>query len=184
MILNKDQLNISLDKPPPFLHISRAYTPFRSRPFTQQPPPEQKQSSEKLKALVAKTQKTLFSATSMLLFDLFPDKLTIDENKVNFIYNDIFGTKYIHSVLIENIVYVEVQLSLLTGTLIVMDSSNFRAPSALIIKNLKKTDALKARKLIQGLVHAKIVGVDFDEFDNCDELESELEKLGKVIGED
>ena len=142
--------------------------------------PEQ---SQVLNSLVSKTQNTLLTVRSIRIFDFFPDKLIIDENKVSFIYKDGFGIKSIHSVLIENITYVEAHTSLITGTLVVVDSSNYRHPIELKINNLRKDAAIRARKLIQGLVHAKNTKVDLSQLSPYD-LENNLEELGRVAGED
>lgn len=144
---------------------------------------EKQEESKNLNTLVDKTHNTLLTIRSMRIFDFFPDKLIIDENKVSFIYKYAFGVRSIHSVLIENITYVEAHTSLVTGCLVVMDSSNYRHPIELKIENLRKDAAIRARKLIQGLVHAKTLKMDFSQF-NPHDLEDNLEELGRVKGED
>lgn len=165
--------------PPSFVNLTDAHTSQTkindSKEILQEP--------QNLNSLVNKTHNTLLAVRSMRIFDFFPDKLIIDENKVSFIYKDAFGVKSIHSVLIENITYVEAHTSLITGCLVVMDSSNYRHPIELRINNLRKESAIRARKLIQGLVHAKISNADFSKFSAYD-LENNLEKLGQVKGED
>lgn len=140
-------------------------------------------NTQNLESFVSKTHNTLLKIRSMWILDLFPDELIIDENKVSFIYNEIFGMRSIHSVLIENITYIEAHTSLISGTLVVTDSSNYRHPVELKIENLKKEEAIQARKLIQGLVHAKTLKMDFSQLGIRD-LENNLEELGRVIGED
>lgn len=144
---------------------------------------EHTQGPQNLNSLVNKTHNTLLTIRSIRIFDFFPDKLIIDENKVSFIYKDAFGVKSIHSVLIENITYVEAHTSLITGCLVVVDSSNYRHPIELKIENLRKEAAIRARKLIQGLVHAKTLQLDLTEL-TAFELEQRLEELGMVTGED
>lgn len=136
-----------------------------------------------LDLLVNKTHNPLLTLRSMRILDLFPDKLIIDENKVSFIYKSAFGVKSIHSVLIENITYVEAHTSIFTGCLVVTDSSNYRHPIELKIENLRKDSAIRARKLIQGLVHAKTLKIEFSQLSSFD-LENNLEELGRVTGED
>lgn len=144
---------------------------------------EKSEESQNLNSLVNKSHNTLLTVRSMRIFDFFPDKLIIDENKVSFIYKDALGVKSIHSVLIENITYVEAHISFISGTLVVKDSSNYRHPIELRIENLRKDAAIRARKLIQGLVHAKTLKMDFSELSPY-ELECNLEELGRVTGED
>lgn len=183
-MLSRHEINFNFDKSPP-THIpnfSPLYNPYYPTQSTS-PPLDETENDKRLNHLISKTKKTLLEISSIFIFDLFPDKLTIDENKVNFIYKEAFWIRSIHSILIENIAYVEVRLSILTGTLIIMDMSNFRVPQTYEIKNLTRKNALRARKLIQGLVHAKKTGIDFNQFD-CSELECNLEDLGRVTGED
>lgn len=125
----------------------------------------------------------LLTVRSMRLFDLFPDKLIIDEHKVSFIYKGAFGIKSVHSVLIENITYVEAHTSFITGCLIIIDSSNYLHPIELKIENLRKDAAYRARKLIQGLVHSRNLKMDNSKLSLYD-LENNMEKLGEVRGED
>lgn len=140
-------------------------------------------SPESLQSLSGKSKIPLLTVKSIFWFDFFPDKVIIDQHKVSFIYKDAFGIRSIHSVLIENITYVEASTGLLTGKLMVTDSTNYRVPIDLVLTNLRRLDAIRARKLIQGLMQAKRGGIDLSKFELF-ELELELENLGQVIGED
>ena len=181
-MMNTGSLDFRLNKFPGSPNYLNFYSPPTDTKLPD-PPKDEKENNQVLNNLITKTQKTLLEVKSIFIFDLFPDKLIIDQNKVNFIFKDAFGVSSIHSILIEFIAFVEVHLSFLTGTLLVVDMSNFRIPMSLIIKNLKRRDALRARKLIQGLIHAKKVGIDFNQFEST-ELENRLENLGNVLGED
>lgn len=187
-MLSRGSIQFYINGPPPIAKSTGL--PFLDDfPDPQTPPAEAHHPQEKspepqgLNSLVVKTQNTLLIVRSIRIFDFFPDKLIIDENKVSFIYKDAFGVKSIHSVLIENITYVEAHTSLITGCLVVVDSSNYRHPIELKINNLRKDAAIRARKLIQGLVHAKVSKTDLSQFSPY-ELENSLEELGKVTGED
>ena len=187
-MLSRGSIQFYINGPPP---IAKSTGPPFSEDFTNSQTPAEKTDYSKqnlttpqnINSLVNKTHNTLLVVRSIRFFDFFPDKLIIDENKVSFIYKDAFGVKSIHSVLIENITYVEAHTSLMTGTLVVVDSSNYRHPIELKINNLRKESAIRARKLIQGLVHAKNSKTDLSEFSAYD-LENNLEELGRVAGED
>jgi len=187
-MLSSGSIQFYINGPPP---IAKSTGPPFSEDFTNSQTPAEKTDYSKqnltapqnINSLVNKTHNTLLVVRSIRFFDFFPDKLIIDENKVSFIYKDAFGVKSIHSVLIENITYVEAHTSLMTGTLVVVDSSNYRHPIELKINNLRKESAIRARKLIQGLVHAKNSKTDLSEFSAYD-LENNLEELGRVAGED
>lgn len=165
--------------PPSWIDLTDPRTP----PIGIDIPQDRLEEPQDLNSLVNKTHNTLLTVRSMRIFDFFPDRLIIDENKVSFIYKDGFGVRSIHSVLIENITYVEAHTSLLTGSLVVTDSSNYRHPIELRIDNLRRGAAIRARKLIQGLVHAKTLKLDLSQLCPFD-LENSLEELGQVKGED
>lgn len=188
---SRDSIQFYINGPPPIAK-STGIPSLVNLINPQIPPIETDDSQEKqekleelqnLNSLVNKTHKTLLTIRSMRILDFFPDKLIIDENKVSFIYKDAFGVKTIHSVLIENITYVEAHTSFISGSLVVTDSSNYRHPIELKIDNLRKEAAIRARKLIQGLVHAKTLKLDFSQLSPYD-LENNLEELGRVTGED
>ncbi len=154
-------------------------SPFK--PFSDQKNQRAK-PKDLLKELIQKTRSLLLSVSSILIFDLVPDKIIIDENKVTIIHNDWFGVQNIHSVLIENISYVEVNTNLLSASIEIIDSTNPRDPIHLQIFNLPKKQAARVRKLIQGLVQAKRSGLDFSKF-TPRELDYFMEQLGEASGE-
>lgn len=168
---------------PPPVKLTAPQTESSDTLSTESPHETIQKSPESLNSLTAKAQDVLLAVRSMRIFDPFPDKLIIDGSKVSFIHKDAFGVKSIHSVLIENITYVEAHTSLISGTLVIIDSSNFRHPIELKIGSLRKEAAIRARKLIQGLIHAKALNIDFSNL-NAFDLENNLEILGRVKGED
>lgn len=186
-MLGRGSIQFYINGPPPIAKSTGS--PSLINLINSQDPPENtnlidiQENPQNLDSLVNKTHNPLLTVRSMRIFDFFPDKLIIDENKVSFIYKDAFGVKSIHSVLIENITYVEAHTSLFTGCLVVADSSNYRHPIELKIENLRRGAAIRARKLIQGLVHAKTLKIDCSQFNPFD-LENNLEELGRVTGED
>lgn len=58
---------------------------------------------QKLDNLVLKSRKALFEISAVFPFDFFPDKIKIDENKVDLIYCKFFFNKHMSSFLIEDI---------------------------------------------------------------------------------
>ncbi len=142
----------------------------------QQPLNEQHQ---KLFNLVSKSEHILLKVASVFPFDLFPDSLIIDENKVTFCHKEFFKTAEIHPVLIEDITDVLVDTGPFFASLKVIDSSNERFPVTLTVGFLKNTTALQAQKIIQGLIAAKKQGIDFCQFDT-EELKQQLERLGET----
>lgn len=115
---------------------------------------------ESLSNLVAKSKNVLLIVSSIYPLDLFPDILTIDENKVNIIHNTFIGELHVHSILVEDVTEVTVHTNLLFATLHITDSSNPRFPLKFSITKLRKKEALLARKLIQGLIETTRQNID------------------------
>lgn len=135
-----------------------------------------------LDEVVEKSQRVLMCIKSTFPFDLFPDVLTIDENKVTLFCHEL-GYENIHSVFIENITYVTVDTAIIHATLNITDSTSERFPKVLSIHHLRKSDAVKAMCLIEGLMAAKKTGVNFAIFEP-QELVDKLIQLGKAKGSD
>lgn len=187
-MLSKGNIQFYINGPPPVAVANGQF--FSGSSFTPNYLPTPHPSSlnnlsesKDINVLVNQSHTTLLAVKSMKIFDFFPDHLSVDENKVTIIYNAAFNVKSIHSILIENITYVEAHLSLLCGSLVIVDSSNYRHPLELRIDHLPKEAAVRARKLIQGLVQAKNLQLDFRKLPTSD-LEYSLEELGRVTGED
>ena len=58
---------------------------------------------DKLDKLVLKSRRVLLEIKAVFPFDFFPDKIKIDENKVDIISSNFFFDKHIASILIEHI---------------------------------------------------------------------------------
>ena len=137
---------------------------------------------EKLQKLAGKSENVLLKIRSIFPFDLIPDTVTVDENKVNIIKKYWLGAENVHSILIEDITSVTVNTGPFMASLDIIDSTNIRYPITYRIRNLNIRNALIARSLIQGLIAAKREGVDLSFCENKDVLEC-LEILGQVKGE-
>jgi hypothetical protein len=186
--VNRGTILFSAKNPLAFANPKTSFSSFNSKSSPETPNPitlpEKQAIFQNLEsAAVGQSSGILLIVRSMRIFDLFPDKLIIDEHKVSFIYKGAFGVKSIHSVLIENITYVEAHTSFMTGCLVIIDSSNFLHPIELKIENLRKDAANRARKLIQGLLHAKNLKMDNSKL-SLYVMENNMEKLGEVGGED
>ena len=124
----------------------------------------------------------LLKISAIFPFDFFPDSVTIDSDKVNVICRNLFGMQDISSVLVENISHVDVSTGVFTCTLHIIDSSNYRNPIDIVAHNLRHSDALRARKLIQGLITARKHNLNLPDPGSPDYLR-ECEKLGEESSE-
>lgn len=140
---------------------------------------EYKTSREKLDSLVKRTSRVLFKCTSVFPFDFFPNSVIIDENKVDIVYRNFFYSEHVVSILIPNINFVEAECSLIFGTL-TLEVSGFEQ-NPLPVSYLWKRDAIKARRMIMGLVACAKKDIDLADFD-IQELQKKIEMIGIARG--
>lgn len=131
----------------------------------------------KLDDLVDKSSKVLFKATTAGFFDLFPDRLTIDTEKVNIIYREFWASGRVHSIFIKNISDVFIDTDLIRAALTIVDMGF--VDNSVTVRNLKKNDAIRARRIIQGLVVATKNDIDLSKIDDG-QLVAKIEELGKI----
>jgi hypothetical protein len=135
-----------------------------------------KKEEQKLINLSEKSAKNICELSTVFPFNLFPNTVIIDMTKVTFIYNPFYATEYVKSVGISDILDVEVQTGLLWATLTVVDRRFPDQPFA--IEHLDNQGALKARRIIEGLILAAREGVDLTQVDD-EVLQKHLETLGR-----
>jgi hypothetical protein len=130
----------------------------------------------RLDEVVAGTARVLFQTKAVFPWDFFPDELVVDENKINFIYNS-FMQKRVHSVFVRDISDVIVNTSFMFASLEIVDLG-FKE-NDIRLSFLRKSDAILARRIIQGLVIAHKRDIDIGHVP-VEELVAKMEELGKV----
>lgn len=132
---------------------------------------------KKLGGLIKTTQEVLFEASSVFPFDLFPDEIAIQRNKIDIINREFFASEELHTVLIENIVFVEADVTMILASVKLMEKQNTQ--NVMSVKYLSKKNAIKARNIIQGLILALEDGLDISDIPK-EKLVLELERLGNT----
>ena len=110
-------------------------------------------------------------------FDLFPDNLTIDSNKVNVVTKSFFASGRVHSIYIENVMDVFVEAGPIFASLKLVDKGFIE--NTVEVHYLKKSDAYIARRIIQGLVVAVKDKIDLAGIEG-DEFARKIEELGQA----
>ncbi len=144
-------------------------------PPNHSPPDEKVTDTEKLNDLVENSQKPLIKIRTIIPLNPFPDEVVVDINKVNIIYRYFFFSSHIHSVYIKDVSDVVVETGLLFSTLKIVDVGF--TENSVDIGYLSTKDAVRARKIIQGLVIAQKNGIDLAKYQLSD-LSEQLEILG------
>lgn len=137
----------------------------------------QQTATQKLDSLVERSQAPLFILTSVWPFDIFPNKVIIDENKVDFIYNDFFWTKHTFSVLVKNINNVQISLGPFFAAM-TLEMIGYEAnPDT--VKFLPIKDTVRARRIIMGLAACAKEDIDLSGMAH-EEVLMQVEKIGQA----
>lgn len=133
-------------------------------------------NTKKFENLVTKNStKTLLQIKSAKPLDFFPAHITIDINKVNISKRDYFFSRHLHTIPVENIQDVFVEMTPFFATIKVIDKGYVE--NTIEVPFLKKEDAKKVRRVVQGLITAYKEGVDLASLPDED-LVAKLEILG------
>jgi len=141
---------------------------------------EEIKSEEQFESIHSTSNIVLYECKSVFPFQLVPDLLSVDLHKVNIITKSFPFIKNIQSIYIDDVSEVDVNTSLIFGSLTIKDK--FFADQAHTITHLKISEAMKARRIIQGLIIAVREQIDLSRIDEK-ELVRKLEDLGQAVGQ-
>lgn len=135
--------------------------------------------NEKLNRLVIGSNNALFSCKAVFPFDLFPDKISVESVQVN-IYKCIFF--YTHSIIslpIRNLIDVTVDAGPFFATLSFIDNSFAPNQNVIKVHYLKRGDAQKVRRIVQGLIIVTKEDVDLSHV-TAEDLINTAESIGRA----
>jgi len=132
---------------------------------------------DKLEEALEGSHNILFRCKSVFPFDLFPDELIIDENKIDVRHGLFFASTLSTSIPYTKIVKASSTTGLFFATLQIEMEVFIQQPEP--INFLWREDAIKARRIINGLVAANKQGIDFRELD-MKKATDEFEEIGRA----
>lgn len=175
---SKDDIEQDIDQIYGMDQEGEAEYPHPSR--HRKPPDNKKKSKDNIKKLnqaVKGAKKILFKTKTIFPFDLFPDEILIDENKVDIVSGNFFYSKDIYSIPIQNISGVNSSFDLFFGQLRIEAWGLNKVPQP--IKFLSKKDALEARRILSGLIMANNEEIDLRDIP-LHEAKMKLREIGKA----
>ena len=116
-------------------------------------------NNEMFDDVVKRSQTVLFHAKTVFPFELFPSDVIIDVTKVTVVSRRFFFSGFTQSIHIKDIMDVIVSAGPFFSSLSILDMG-YLQKNKLYVKNLKRSDAVRARQLIEGLIAATKAGVD------------------------
>lgn len=140
------------------------------------------EESSKFEKLVRKSDRVLLKIKAVFPFQFFPDTVVIDESKVSIIHRIFFRTAEMQSIPLTHIQDVEVDSSVLFATLKILPTG-FSVVSMtenwVKVRYLWRNDAIKARRILSGLLIATREGIDVSKVNTPGFIEK-VEELGKI----
>lgn len=146
----------------------------------QQPPakkvPRILKRPKRLRDVTVKGHDILFRATTIFPFNLFPDTVTLDREKLTFATRYFFRVAKITSIPVRDILSVEVDVGPFFGS--VHTSSRYFITIPKSVTFLWREDAIKLQRLLQGYIIVHEQDIDCSKIDT-DKLKVMLNDLGK-----
>lgn len=133
-------------------------------------------ASEKLVGATIKSHDVLYKANTVFPFNLFPDTITIDREKLTIANRFFFMTAKITSVPIRDLLSVEADVGPFFGSLHLNSRYFFTNPRS--ISFLRRHDTLNLQRLLQGYIIAHEQHLDCSSMDKH-QLITLLEDLGR-----
>lgn len=119
---------------------------------------EKPDATDELIDIAEDSQEELVSATTVFPFTLFPHTITLDRQKLSIIHRNFFRVANIISVKITDVLNVESHVGPVFGT--VRIHSRYFGNNAHEIRYLKRDDAIKIHKILQGYMIANEKEID------------------------
>lgn len=137
----------------------------------------EKVNHDRFRNLVQASNQCLLRISNVFPFDLFTDEISIEIAQVSVIKRYFFATAHLQTIPIKNVADIFLDTSLFFAAIKIIDSSYIE--NSIQVEYLKKSDASKARRIIQGLVTANKAGIDLTKV-SPDILVKEVEALGRA----
>lgn len=134
-----------------------------------------KEQKRSVAQLVKKSNRILVSISSHgFPFDLFPDTLNVEESRITIITRSFFSSSQVHSVDIKDISNIFINTAPLFAQLVIVQK--LPVENEIKIRNLRKQEAVFARRIIEGLRVFESQHIDTSGYTN-EELTAKLKEL-------
>lgn len=139
---------------------------------------EDEKNRNQLNNLAKMTNNRLYKLTSVFPFDLFPNQIFIEEKQIIIVYKQFFFTSQDYHILIQDILMPIVETSLFFATFKIEMGPGGFMQNPPPVQFLRKRQALKAKRIIVGLLVCHKEEINLSSF-NKKELLKKLEEIGR-----
>lgn len=126
---------------------------------------------------INRSHEVLIEATTVFPFTLFPDTVTLDRAKLTISHREFFWTGEVMSIRIEDILNVTADVGPFFGSLKIF-TRFFNVDKPYSVNFLKRADALKIKRVLQGYIIALQKNIDCSTLPTK-ELSAMLDDLGR-----
>lgn len=130
---------------------------------------------DQLRGIVKMSHPTLAKASAIFPFDLFPDTLAIDRQKLTVVHRSFFNVEQTVSVQLADVTNIQANVGPFFGALTI--SSEHFINNTQTIKYVSRRNAIVIQHLLQGMIIAHKEHIDLDQIGNK-ELLRLLDDLG------
>lgn len=138
------------------------------------------QTLRRLRNAVNKADEVLATATTVFPFTLFPDKITIDREKITISHRYFFRVAEMISLRVEDVLHVAANVGPFFGSLRItsrfFDANSRAKPYS--VNYLWRQDAQRLKRILQGYLIARKSGIDCSKL-STRQLREALDKLGQ-----
>jgi hypothetical protein len=139
------------------------------------------QNERRLDKLLNYSSTVIFRAKTVFPFTFFPDEIVITLNDVNVIFEEFFLSKQVRSLSISKIAEVVATTGFFFAQVRIIDKEF--SQMSITVDYLKIADAMKIKRLIQGLLFSSAEKVDLTKVGK-EGLVNKIEELGRIQGEE
>ena len=116
-------------------------------------------TAQQLRELIGNSQETLMKATTVFPFTLFPDTVIIDREKISIANRFFFRVAEVVSMRIEDVLNITADVGPIFGSISIL-TRFFDPDKPYTVNYLRRGDALRLKRILQGYVIAIQKGID------------------------
>lgn len=133
----------------------------------------------KLDKLAKETNNVIYQISSVFPFQIFPDKIIIDENKVTIVRKELFFKRTI-PIMYKDVLNVKINRGILFAAMEIAVMRSHPGPRPILYLHPK--EATLAKKYILGLMETKKANIDISKLTK-EQVREKLEKIGRASDE-
>jgi hypothetical protein len=139
---------------------------------------EKQKTAEELADAIGSSRDVLIRAKTVFPFKIFPTIVAVDRTKITITEREAFKSGEVLSMRFEDVLNITVHVNPILGS-IKISSRFFNPEKPYVVDCLRRADALKIKRIVQGYLIARHQDIDTSNLPTK-ELAAMLDKLGKV----